>query len=156
MNTQQINEPALDWTTAIARIAPARAIYEAAGRELDVAERAYGAESVPEPSGMIIYMRGQSFTFEQSQENLKRDWEAWHKHDQELQERFRIDPLETAFADAVDSFVQAVRDAMATPAPDLPALRWKLEQVLDGTVGAALDTKENAAALRADMNRLLA
>lgn len=155
MNAQPVNEPTLIWKEAIARIPPAHAIYQAAGRELDEAEKAYNAEKKPEPSGMILYLRGQSFTIEQSHENLRLAWAEWNQHDQELQERFEIEAKEAAFEAAVDAFVQAVRDAMALPAPDLASLRWKLEQALDGVPGASLDTKENRAAIRADMNRLM-
>jgi len=156
MNTQQVEEPTPDWNAAIARIPPAQAIYEAAGRELDVAESAYNAAKTPEPSGIILYIRGQSFTPKQSHENLRAAWEAWQKHDQELQERFNIEPLEAAFEAAVDSFVQTVRDAMALPAPDLAALRWKLDYLLEGSNGStdswALSSIEQ---VKRDMNRLM-
>lgn len=155
MNPQPVNETAHDWNEAIARIPAVLAAFEQASTDLKIAEMAYSAEKTPEPSGAIIYLRGRSIPMEQAHENLKADWAAWSAHDDAVRVRFGLDSKEQAYADTLASFVGAIRDAMAIPAPDLAALRWKLEHLVDETPGASIETNESLDVIRADMARLM-
>lgn len=155
MIAQPVNEPTLDWKAVIARIPPAHAIYDAAYVEFSEAEEAYNAERPAEPAGMILQLRGQTFTLEQSHANMMAEWEAWKQQDQALKDRLNFDVKEAALEAAGDAFVQTVREAMAIPAPDLQALRWKLDHLLADTPGASFDTNASLDVLKSDIARLM-
>lgn len=81
----------------------------------------------------------------------------WQRLDRAAEERYNIGPLDVRVNKLSEEWVDSMATVMDTPAPDLPALRWKLKEVFPEGEGNSTPSwsADYVAQMLRDINRLL-